>query len=408
MEATEREKPLAGPQTASAVEPDAQVLDEEKEKIAVATPRQLMWWKFRKHRMAVVSAVVLCIFYIAALFADFLSPYDPGTMHVYHQNVPPMYVSFINADGHFTLRPGVHHWVMHKDPETLAYSYTIDESTWYPLHFFVHERPYKLLGLIKTDIHLFGLGEEANDPKAPKAKQGYGKNATLLYVLGTDDLGRDLFSRILYGARISLSIGLFAVLLGLTLGIVLGGVSGYYGGLIDNVIQRLIEFIRSIPTLPLWMALSAALPPWWSQQRRYFAVTIILSLVGWTWLARQVRGRFLAMRTEDFVLAARLSGAKDRRIILRHMVPSFTSHIIAMLTLAIPDIILAETGLSFLGLGLHEPVISWGVLLEDARSLRVVSGSPWMLLPGLAVVITVLAFSFLGDGLRDAADPFNR
>jgi peptide/nickel transport system permease protein len=383
-----------------------QGVDNEKEKIAVATPRQLMWWKFRKHRMAVISGVVLCIFYLAALFADFISPYDPTTMHVYHQNVPPMYVSFTNDDGHFTLRPGVHHRIMHKDPETLAYSYEVDESTWYPIRFLVHERPYRLLGLFKTDIHLFGLGQAANDPQSKTG--GYGKNATLLLILGTDDLGRDLFSRILYGARISLSIGLVAVLLSLTLGIVLGGISGYYGGLIDNVIQRVIEFMRSIPTLPLWMALGAALPPDWSQQLRYFAITIILSMVGWTWLARQVRGRFLAMRTEDFVLAARLSGAKDRRIILRHMVPSFTSHIIAMLTLAIPDIILAETGLSFLGLGLREPVISWGVLLEDARALRVVANSPWMLLPGLAVVITVLAFSFLGDGLRDAADPFNR
>ena len=408
MDIVERKKQLADPETTSAAEPDAQVLVKEKEKIAVATPRQLMWWKFRKHRMAVISAIVLIIFYIAAIFADFISPYDPGDMHVWHQNTPPMYISFINADGHFTLRPGVHHRIMHQDPDTLAYSYEVAEDTWHPIRFFVHERPYKLLGFIETDIHLFGLGKEANDPNAPQVKKGYGKDATLLFILGTDDLGRDLFSRILYGARISLSIGLVAVLLSLTLGIVLGGVSGYYGGLIDNIIQRVIEFMRSIPTLPLWMALGAALPPDWSQQVRYFAITIILSMVGWTRLARQVRGRFLAMRTEDFVLAARLSGARDRRIILRHMVPSFTSHIIAMLTLAIPDIILAETGLSFLGLGLREPVISWGVLLEDARALRIVSGSPWMLLPGLAVVITVLAFNFLGDGLRDAADPFNR
>jgi len=217
-----------------------------------------------------------------------------------------------------------------------------------------------------------------------------------------------MFARIIHGGRISLSIGLVSVFLSLILGVVLGGVSGYYGGWVDNLIQRVIEFIRSVPDLPLWMALSAALPPEWSQERRYFGITIILSIIGWTGLGRQVRGRFLALRTEDFVLAARLSGARDRRIILRHMVPSFTSHIIASLTLSIPGIILAETGLSFLGLGLRQPVISWGVLLQEAQNIRTVALASWLLLPGLAVVITVLAFNFLGDGLRDAADPFNR
>jgi peptide/nickel transport system permease protein len=254
--------------------------------------------------------------------------------------------------------------------------------------------PHKILGFIETDIHLFGLGEEAE--------------GLPIAILGTDRLGRDMLSRILYGARISLSIGLVSVFLSLTLGIVLGGMSGYYGGIVDNIIQRVIEFIRSIPTLPLWMALSAALPPEWSQELRYFGITIILSAVAWTSLGRQVRGRFLALRTEDFVLAARLTGASDRRIILRHMVPSFTSHIVASLTLSIPGIILAETALSFLGLGLRQPVISWGVLLQEAQNIRTVSLAPWLLLPGLAVVIAVLAFNFLGDGLRDAADPFSR
>ena len=230
----------------------------------------------------------------------------------------------------------------------------------------------------------------------------------MIFLLGSDRLGRDMVSRIVHGGKISLSIGLVSVFLSLFLGIVLGGLSGYYGGPVDNFIQRVIEFIRSIPSLPLWMALSAALPPNWPQTYRYFGITIILSMLGWTGLGRQVRGRFLSLRNEDFVLAARLNGAKDFRIIMRHMVPSFMSHIIASLTLSIPGIILAETALSFLGLGLRQPVISWGVLLQEAQNIRTVALAPWLMMPGLAVVITVLSFNFLGDGLRDAADPFGR
>lgn len=394
MDASEPRAQIAGSDVASRANPSALVLDKEQEKIALATPRQLMWWKFRKHRMAVVSGIVLIAFYTIALFAGFFSPYDPLDFDADYKFVPPMHVTFINADGQFTLRPGVHGLISHRNPETLRYSYEVDKSTWYPIHFFVKGNSYKLLGVVETDIHLFGLGKEAGDLK--------------FFLLGSDRLGRDMLSRIVYGARISLSIGLVSVFLSLTLGIVLGGISGYYGGWIDTIIQRVIEFIRSIPTLPLWMALSAALPSDWSQQRRYFGITIILSIVGWTWLGRQVRGRFLALRTEDFVLSARLNGASDLRIILRHMVPSFTSHIIASLTLSIPEVILAETGLSFLGLGLRQPVISWGVLLQEAQNIRTVALASWLLLPGLAVVITVLAFNFLGDGLRDAADPFNR
>ncbi len=371
-----------------------EILDQEKEKIAIATPRQLMWWKFRKHRMAIISSIILIIFYILAIFADFISPYDPLTYNAAYKFVPPMGITFLDGDGNFTLRPGVYGLIPHQDPDTLRYTYEIDTSTWYPIHFLVRGAPHKVVGFIETDIHLFGLGEEAGDLP--------------FHLLGSDRLGRDMLSRVLYGARISLSIGLIAVFMSLLLGIVLGGISGYYGGIVDNIIQRVIEFIRSIPTLPLWMSLSAALPLDWSQEKRYFAITIILSAIGWTGLARQVRGRFLALRTEDFVLSARLCGAKDLRIILRHMVPSFTSHIIASLTLSIPGIILAETGLSFLGLGLRQPVISWGVLLQEAQNIRTVALAPWLLLPGLAVVIAVLAFNFLGDGLRDAADPFNR
>ncbi len=393
MEPVEQQGQMASPESAPVL---TLKMAEEKDKIAIATPRQLMWWKFRKHRVAVFSAGVLIVFYIIALFADFISPYDPNAFSASHKFVPPMYVSFINADGNFSLRPGVYGMIMHKDPETLRITYEKDKSVWHPVHFFVKERPYKLLGLFETDIHLYGLGDEASEADAK------------IFILGSDRLGRDMLSRIIYGARISLSIGLISVFLSLTLGIVLGGISGYYGGWTDAAIQRVIEFIRSVPGLPLWMALSAALPEDWTQEQRYFGITVILSITGWTELGRQVRGRFLALRTEDFVLAARLSGARDLRVILRHMVPSFTSHIIASLTLSVPAIILTETGLSFLGLGLRQPVVSWGVLLQEAQNIRTVALAPWLLLPGLAVVFTVLAYNFLGDGLRDAADPFNR
>lgn len=366
----------------------------EEGAISIASPRQLMWWKFRKHRVAVISVIVLVVMYFMAIFAGFFSPYDPNVYNASYKYVPPMVMGFVDGEGNFTARPGVYDIVQQRDPETLRISYDTDYSTWYPIHFFVKGEPYMILGFIESDIHLFGLGEEAGDLP--------------IFILGSDRLGRDMVSRIVYGGQVSLSIGLVAVFLSLSLGIVLGGISGYYGGWVDNVIQRIIEFIRSVPSLPLWMALSAALPPEMTQEARYFGITIILSVIGWTSLGRQVRGRFLALRTEDFVLSARLSGASDARIIVRHMVPSFTSHIIASLTLSIPGIILAETSLSFLGLGLRQPAISWGVLLQEAQNIRTVALAPWLLLPGLAVVLAVLAFNFLGDGLRDAADPFSR
>jgi peptide/nickel transport system permease protein len=368
--------------------------DNLEEKIAVATPRQLMWWRFRKHKVALASVVVLIIFYLLAALAEFIAPYDPEVYSASAKFVPPQMPSFIDGNGRFTLRPVVYGLSQERDPETLRVIYQPDKSVWYPIHFFVRGQPYKFWGLWETDIHLFGLGENAEEGT--------------LFLLGSDRLGRDMFSRILYGARISLSIGLVSVFLSLILGIVLGGISGYYGGQIDNAIQRVIEFIRSIPSIPLWMALSAALPPAWPQELRYFGITVILSLIAWTGLARVVRGRFLSLREEDFVLGARLSGTSEMGIILRHMVPSFLSHIIASLTLSIPAIILSETALSFLGLGLRQPVISWGVLLQEAQNVRTVALAPWLLLPGMAVVIAVLAFNFLGDGLRDAADPFAR
>lgn len=372
------------------------LLDEAEENsiIAIATPRQLMWWKFRKHRVAVFSTVALILMYLMAIFAGFLSPYDPNAYNASYKYVPPMIFGLVDGEGNFTFRPGVYGLIQNRDPETLRTTYETDYSRWYPLHFFVQGESYTFLQFFEMDIHLFGLGEEAEGMP--------------IFVMGSDRLGRDMFSRVTYGSQVSLSIGLVSVFLSLILGIVLGGISGYYGGIADTVIQRIIEFIRSVPSLPLWMALTAALPPEMPQEQRYFGITVILSVIGWTSLGRQVRGRFLALRTDDFVLSARLSGASDLRIIIRHMVPSFTSHIIASLTLSIPGIILAETALSFLGLGLRQPAISWGVLLQEAQNIRTVALAPWLLLPGLSVVAAVLAFNFLGDGLRDAADPFTR
>jgi peptide/nickel transport system permease protein len=290
--------------------------------------------------------------------------------------------------------PFVYGTTRSRDPETLRPIFVEDTSLIYPIGFFVSGTPYKLWGVFESNLHLYGI---AADP-----------TEQAVFLLGADRLGRDMFSRIVYGARISLSIGLVGVLLSLLLGIVLGGISGYYGGIADNLIQRAIEFVRSVPAIPLWMGLSAALPANWPVVRVYFGITVILSLIGWTGMARVVRGRFLALREEDFVLAARLLGASEMRIILRHMVPSFLSYIIAALTLAVPGMILAETGLSFLGLGLRPPAISWGVLLQEAQNLRSVALAPWVMLPGAAVVISILAFNFLGDGLRDAADPYAR
>lgn len=273
-------------------------------------------------------------------------------------------------------------------------TYTTDSTQWYPIRLFAQGAPYKLWGIIPSNVHLVGLGRQ--------------NSSQAFFLLGTDKLGRDMASRIVYAARISLSVGLIGVALSLILGVSLGGISGYYGGVADMIIQRVIEFIRSMPTIPLWLALSAALPPTWPPLYIYFGITVILSLLNWTRLAREVRGRFSQLRNEDFVMAARFAGAGERRIIFRHMVPSFTSHLIAIATLAIPGMILGETALSFLGLGLRSPVISWGVLLQDAQNVQDVALYPWLLLPGASVVIVILAFNFMGDGLRDAADPYAR
>ena len=370
-------------------------LYEEKveERVAVAPPLTLMWWKFRKHKMALISSVILIVMYLGAVFCEFVAPYGPDDTFIRYKLAPPTTIHLLDAQGRLHA-PFVYKIKRTVNLETLQNIFTEDTSTVYPIRLFARGTPYKLWGLIGSDIHLIGLGVD-------QQTQG-------LLLMGADRLGRDMFSRVVYGSRISLSIGLVGVLLSLIFGIVIGGISGYYGGAIDTFIQRMIEFVRSIPTIPLWMGLSAALPITWPVIYVYFGITLILSLVSWTGMARVVRGRFLAMREEDFVLAARLNGSSEGRIILVHMVPSFLSYIIASLTLSIPGMILSETGLSFIGLGLRPPAISWGVLLQEAQNVSAIALAPWVFWPAVAVVLAVLAFNFLGDGLRDAADPYAR
>ncbi len=368
-------------------------LDVRQESISVATQWQLMWWRFRRHRLAMTSAVVVLLIYLVAVLAEFLAPFPPDRFAADYTYAPPQRLRLWRdtANGR-RLQPHVLGYRVEIEQEALRRIFVPDPEVIYEVGWLVHGAPYRLLGFIDTDRHLLG----PRDPEAP------------MYLLGADKLGRDMFSRLIYGTRISMSIGLVGVALSLLLGILLGGVSGYYGGTPDNIIQRTIEFIRSVPTIPLWMGLAAALPTDWPPLRLYFGITVILSFIGWTELARVVRGRFLSLRTEDFVIAARLDGVGELRIIMHHMVPSFLSHIIASLTLAIPNMILAETSLSFLGLGLRPPTVSWGVLLQEAQNIRTVATAPWLFATGGAVFLAILALNFVGDGLRDAADPYTR
>jgi len=363
--------------------------DSFEERFFIASQWSLMWWKFRRHRLAIVSGAVLLVLYVLAGFCEFIAPYDLTERHRRYVYTPPQRIRLFH-DGRLT-RPFVYGLERSVDPETLRKSYSENRSEVYPLRFLTRGHEYRFWDLFPADIHLFGVDSGGT-----------------AFLLGTDRLGRDMLSRIVYGSRISLSIGLIGVTLSLLLGVILGGVSGYYGGTTDNLIQRFIEMLRSFPTIPLWMALSAALPAQWPPLRIYFGITVILSLVGWTGLARVVRGKLLALREEDYAMAARVAGASEGRIIAGHLIPAFMSHIIVTVTLAIPGMILAETALSFLGLGLRPPVTSWGVLLQEAQNVRTVALHPWLLLPVLFVIVTVLAFNFIGDGLRDAADPYAR
>jgi peptide/nickel transport system permease protein len=356
----------------------------------VASQWQLAWRKFRKHTLARVSLVILVVFYACGVFAEFLAPYEVSTRFADHVYAPPQAVHFVDAQGGFHVVPFVYPRTPSLDMETFQRTYVEEQTRRVPLGLFVKGDPYTFWGLFRTDIHLFG----------PTSR-----DATML-LWGTDSLGRDLFSRVLYAARVSLTIGLIGVLLSFILGVLFGSLAGYFGGAVDMAVSRVIEFLQSIPTIPLWMALAAAVPSSWSPIAVYLAISLILSVIGWTGIARTVRGKFLEVREADFILAARVAAASERQIITRHMIPSFASYLIVSLSLSVPGMIMAETGLSFLGLGLKPPVVSWGVLLQQAQSFSAIVMYSWLLLPAVLVIVTVLAFNFLGDGLRDAADPY--
>lgn len=367
-----------------------QPAQEKEERLYVASQWQLIWWRFRKHRLALISALILMVFYFVALIPGFFATTDPYSSDSKYSLIPPQVIHWFD-NGRF--QPHVYGLAGHRDPATFKMVWEADPELKIPVRFFVSGYEYKFLGLIPATRHLIGVAGGNTDERA-------------LFLLGTDEQGRDMWSRLMYATRISMSIGLVGVFLSLVLGVVLGGISGFYGGVVDSVIQRVVEIVRSIPTIPLWMGLAAAVPHTWSIVRTYFAITLIISLFGWTDLARVVRGRFLSLREEDFVAAAEIAGASRARIIFRHMLPSFYSHVIAAITLAIPAMIISETALSFLGLGLRPPAISWGVLLQLAQNVQAVALTPWLLFPAVPVIIAILAFNFLGDGLRDAADPY--
>jgi peptide/nickel transport system permease protein len=358
---------------------------------------QLIWMNFRKHKLAHGAMYVLILLYLMAVFADVIAPYDSGRFDLHHLYCPPQVPKFDFAHGLY-----VHPLVQQKDPVTFRRFYTYkadasEEMQYTPIRLFAKSEPYLLWGIIPLERKLIGV------PYDPKDRE----NRRSFYFLGTDKYGRDIFSRIVQGSRVSLSVGLIGIAVTFVLGMSIGGISGYVGGRTDNVIQRAIEIINAFPHLPLWLALAAVFPQDWSPLKVYFAITVVLSLLNWTGLARVVRGKILSLREEDYAVAAKLMGASHGRILFRHLIPGFASHIIVSLTLAVPSMILGETSLSFLGLGLRPPIVSWGVMLQDCMDVQAVRYYPWLMLPVAFIVATVLCFNFLGDGLRDAADPYS-
>ncbi|MCP4074000.1 MAG: ABC transporter permease [Hyphomicrobiales bacterium] len=362
-------------------------LTPDQEKVFLASQKKLMWWKFKRHKIAVVSGVFLLLCYLSIFMSEMLAPYSLETRNTKYIYAPPQSVHWMH-EGEF-IGPFVYGFKTKLDMKTLKRVHSPDINQVQKLRFFCTGDKYHYWGLIEGDFHFICPPENGQ-----------------FFYLGSDRLGRDVFSRIIYGARISLTIGLVGISISFTLGIILGGLAGYYGGWVDLVVQRVIEVVQSLPSIPLWLALAAIMPVTWSPILIYFGITIILGLIDWTGLARAVRSKLLSLREEDYVLAARLLGAKPSRVIGRHLVPGFMSHLIASATITIPTMILGETALSFLGLGLRSPIVSWGVLLNEAQNINVVALYPWLMYPVVPVILIILAFNFFGDGLRDAADPY--
>jgi len=379
MTATEL-APKGGPRSVSAQE------SEEALRYYSASQWQLVWWRFKRHRAALIAATVLLFLFTIGFFAGFVAPYARDTRVVEYLLGPPQAPRFWDSNG-FSLRPFVYGVTTERDPVTLRRIPVIDTSVRRYIHFFVHGEPYSIFGF-ETDIHMFGVDEGT------------------IHLFGTDDLGRDLFSRLMFATWTSLTIGVIGVFIAFFLALIIGGIAGYSGGWVDYGIQRFTEIVRVIPVIPLYMGLAAAFPREWSSQQVYFALTLILGLVGWPTLARRIRGQLLALRNEDYVVAAHLAGAGAFRVITRHLLPAFTSYIIVDLVISFPYMVLSETALSFVGLGLRPPAVSWGVLLQDAQNIRAIQQAPWLFIPAVFVVVAVLAFTVLGDGVRDAADPY--